>query len=127
MLSTTVLFVIEIMMSFVERVWGQMWSPSFIPTPKDYGDHIDVIGNVFPPIDEKALSWVPPPDLLHWLFQKKADGSNDAPIFIGFGSMIIKVRAVVFSTSSGVGVSSWCKGRKLSPHDVLVAWFIRSY
>ena len=30
--------------------FAKMWSESLVPTPRDYGKHIDVIGNIFPPI-----------------------------------------------------------------------------
>ena len=29
--------------------FAKMWSPSLVPRPDDYGYHIDVVGNVFPP------------------------------------------------------------------------------
>ena len=42
--------------------FAKMWSPSLVPSPDDYGYHIDVVGNVFPPTadaSEKADSALP--------------------------------------------------------------------
>jgi hypothetical protein len=64
----------------------KMWSPSLVPKAKDWGPHIDVVGNIFLNEDkrEKVGKFVPPPDFAQYL------GAGDAPIFIGFGSMIIE-------------------------------------
>jgi hypothetical protein len=69
--------------------FAKMWSASLIPTPNDYGNHIDIIGNVFAPLAD-TMSYKPPPGLLEWLLKKKK-GLPDPPIFVGFGSMVIKV------------------------------------
>ena len=73
--------------------FAKMWSPSFVPRPPDWGEHIDIIGNIFPPLpppDGSDGGYVAPSELLEWLAETTEDGSPDPPVFIGFGSMIIK-------------------------------------
>jgi hypothetical protein len=65
-----------------------------VSKPEDYGSHVDVIGNVFPPLmdNEKDLgNFRPPEGLLDWLAE-----STTLPIFVGFGSMVIKVLEPLF-------------------------------
>jgi hypothetical protein len=65
-----------------------------VSKPEDYGSHVDVIGNVFPPLmdNEKDLgNFRPPEGLLDWLAE-----STTLPIFVGFGSMVIKVLIPLF-------------------------------
>ncbi|KAJ3049646.1 hypothetical protein HK097_009382, partial [Rhizophlyctis rosea] len=54
------------------------WSPSLIPKPIDWGDHIDITGFYF--LDQ-ASNYEPPKDLLNFLH------SGPPPIYIGFGSI----------------------------------------
>jgi hypothetical protein len=73
--------------------FAKMWSPSFVPRPPDWGEHIDIIGNIFPPLpppDGSVGGYVAPSELLEWLAETTEDGAPDPPVFIGFGSMIIK-------------------------------------
>jgi hypothetical protein len=83
-------------------MWVQMWSPSLVPTPSDYGNHIDVIGNVFPPLPvgdgAGGTAFTPPVGLEEWLAEpavrqadRGASDVSDPPVFVGFGSMVIKV------------------------------------
>jgi UDP:flavonoid glycosyltransferase YjiC (YdhE family) len=57
-----------------------MWSPSLIPKPKDWGPEIDVTGFVFLDL---ASSFTPPDDLKNFL------DNGDAPVYIGFGSIVV--------------------------------------
>jgi len=70
--------------------FAKMWSPSFVAAPEDYGSHVDVIGNVFPPLMQDSVEqqndFEPPEGLLQWL----AQDTENLPIFVGFGSMVIK-------------------------------------
>jgi len=59
----------------------KMWSPSLVPKPEDWGENVDVVGNFFL---HTASEYTPPRDLEAFL----AEGS--APIFVGFGSMMIE-------------------------------------
>jgi UDP:flavonoid glycosyltransferase YjiC (YdhE family) len=54
------------------------WSPSFVPKPKDWPQHIDVSGFFFLNL---ATNYKPPEELLHFL------QAGDPPIYIGFGSI----------------------------------------
>jgi len=73
--------------------FSAMWSPSFVPKPADWPEQCRVVGTF------TANKKVPPPnldsdpefaDFMEWYKQ-----SNDKPIFIGFGSMIIKDTAAL--------------------------------
>lgn len=91
----------------------KMWSPSFVPKPDDWGDHIDVVGAFF--VDQssgkdKASSFTPPQRLVQWL------ASGEAPVFIGFGSMVIEdtqaLAGIIVAAAEKVGCriivqSSW--------------------
>lgn len=110
-----------------------MWSPSFVPKPRDWGPHVDVVGNFleesadghvlgFPssspsaeggssspgPVYDPRL----PADLVSWLQR------GPSPIFVGFGSMVIEDTAKLSATIVGAAVkagvrvvlqSSWSK------------------
>jgi UDP:flavonoid glycosyltransferase YjiC (YdhE family) len=54
------------------------FSPSFLPKPRDWAEHIHVTGYWF--LDE-SQRWQPPADLLDFL------DSGPAPVYVGFGSM----------------------------------------
>ncbi|GBG26264.1 Sterol 3-beta-glucosyltransferase [Hondaea fermentalgiana] len=65
------------------------WSPQMLPKPKDWGSHICIPGYWFLD-DEMAKESVPavyepPAELRDFLAQ-----SQDPPIFIGFGSIVVK-------------------------------------
>lgn len=99
--------------------FAKMWSAALVPRPPDWGEHIDVIGNVFPPLpppDSSVGGYVAPRELLEWLAETSEDGTSDPPVFIGFGSMVIKdpsrllavIEAAAIETDSRVLLqSSW--------------------
>ncbi|OGM45051.1 glycosyltransferase family 28 [Aspergillus bombycis] len=57
-----------------------MWSPSLLPKPDDWQEHIDVTGFNFLPAN---ADYVPPSDLVEFL-----DG-GPPPLYIGFGSIVV--------------------------------------
>ncbi|KAE8342173.1 hypothetical protein BDV24DRAFT_173999 [Aspergillus arachidicola] len=57
-----------------------MWSPSLLPKPDDWQDHIDVTGFNF--LSANA-GYVPPSDLVEFL------ESGPPPLYIGFGSIVV--------------------------------------
>lgn len=91
--------------------FSAMWSPSFVPKPDDWPDQCKVVGTFV--IDQKSsadLSLFA--DLQNWL------DSGEKPIFIGFGSMVIKdpsriekiIQEAVLECKTRVVVqSSWTK------------------
>lgn len=111
-----------------------MWSPSLTPKPKDWGPHIDIVGNVFNDLDAILRDYRPPPDLVAWL------AKGEPPIFVGFGSMVIEDTASLVEIVVGAALqtgtrvvlqSSWAelKGENLPsniyllgncPHDWLM-------
>lgn len=71
-----------------------MWSPSLAPKPKDWPEHVDVVGTFFEPLQVSSgenpstgasnnLQQSASPELLSFL------DSGSAPVFVGFGSMVI--------------------------------------
>ncbi|KAJ3042294.1 hypothetical protein HDV00_007661 [Rhizophlyctis rosea] len=58
--------------------WTFCWSPSLIPKPVDWGNHIAISGFYF--LDQ-ATNYTPPDDLQQFL------SSGAPPIYIGFGSI----------------------------------------
>lgn len=56
------------------------FSPSVVPRPADWNEHIHVTGYWFP----EDAQWEPPQDLLNFL------DAGSPPVFIGFGSMPIR-------------------------------------
>lgn len=82
-------------------------SPSFIPKPKDWPDHILVVGYWFLEADE---DWQPPTDLAAFL------AAGDPPVYVGFGSMVtrdpaattrIVVEALQQAGQRGVLITGW--------------------
>jgi sterol 3beta-glucosyltransferase len=113
--------------------FSAMWSPSFVPKPDDWPEQADVVGTFV--IDQKkGFDITPFAELSAWLEK----GSQ--PIFIGFGSMMIKdtkklqeiikkaaaqanVRVVVQSSWSKLDVddgTDLCKNVGPCPHDWLL-------
>lgn len=83
----------------------KMWSPSFVPKPKDWPSYVDVVGTFFDALPKPAaiaeqsaaiasdtktttpmleVDYTAPADLTRFL------AAGDTPIFVGFGSMVIK-------------------------------------
>ncbi|TGZ77271.1 hypothetical protein EX30DRAFT_398682 [Ascodesmis nigricans] len=56
------------------------WSPSLIPKPEDWGQHIGISGFFFLSL---ASGYTPPPDLADFLAQ------GPPPVYIGFGSIVV--------------------------------------
>lgn len=82
----------------------EMWSPLLAPRPKDWGDHVQVSGFFFEQSPEPVIvnataataapaappDYNPPDDLREFLFGKPdATTRPAAPVFIGFGSMVM--------------------------------------
>ncbi|KAK3266827.1 hypothetical protein CYMTET_24578 [Cymbomonas tetramitiformis] len=63
--------------------FSYMWSPCFVPKPADWPSHVQVVGSFFlnqsSSVDESDYL-----ELLEWL------EGGEAPIFVGFGSMVIE-------------------------------------
>ncbi|GAB1194029.1 hypothetical protein APSETT444_003266 [Aspergillus pseudonomiae] len=68
-----------------------LWSPSLLPKPQDWGEHIDVCGFQFLASD---TNYKPPDDLDAFL------KAGDPPVYIGFGSIVVdnpaKLTEIVF-------------------------------
>jgi len=63
--------------------FSAMWSPAFVPKPEDWPEQCQVVGTFV--IDQKTNFDVEPfASLREWLL------AGDKPIFIGFGSMMIR-------------------------------------
>lgn len=56
------------------------WSPSLIPKPQDWGQHIGISGFYFLSL---AHGYTPPPNLAQFL------ASGPPPVYIGFGSIVV--------------------------------------
>ncbi|KAK0458622.1 UDP-Glycosyltransferase/glycogen phosphorylase [Desarmillaria tabescens] len=69
--------------------WTYCMSPALVPKPKDWKNHIDVAGFYFLDL---ATNYTPPDDLAAFL------AAGDAPIYIGFGSVVIDDPATMTST-----------------------------
>ncbi|KAG9024239.1 hypothetical protein FRB95_011749 [Tulasnella sp. JGI-2019a] len=94
--------------------WTYCFSGALIPKPKDWVNHIDIVGFYFL---EAAKSYQPPEDLLRFL------DAGKPPIYIGFGSVVVedanamtqtifdavnqtRVRAIVSAGWGGLGDST---------------------
>ena len=63
--------------------FSAMWSPAFVPNPEDWPEQCQVVGTFV--IDQKKnFNLEPFEDLQKWI------DAGDPPVFIGFGSMVIK-------------------------------------
>eukprot|EP00804_Cyclotella_cryptica_P011820 CCRYP_015334-RA/>CCRYP_015334-RA protein AED:0.02 eAED:0.02 QI:107/1/1/1/1/1/3/721/703 len=97
--------------------FSAMWSPSFVPKPEDWPEQCRVVGtfteskvggeNAAPTVDTKTFA-----HLIEWM------GKGDPPVFIGFGSMVIKdtealsriIKAAAKESNTRIVVqSSWSK------------------
>ena len=63
--------------------FSAMWSPSFVPKPEDWPEQCEVVGT-FVVDQKKGFDVTPFSSLQNWL------DNGPKPIFIGFGSMVIK-------------------------------------
>jgi sterol 3beta-glucosyltransferase len=100
--------------SWIERAqvpFSALWSPSFIPKPHDWPPHCEVVGTLSSDRNQPADSNAPQlAALQQWI------NEGPAPVFIGFGSMIIRdpprFEAIVKQVSAKTGLrivvqSSW--------------------
>lgn len=75
------------------------WSPSLIPKPEDWGEHISIAGFYFLP---HSSTYQPPADLQRFL------DAGPPPVYIGFGSIVVDDPSVlskaVFSAIRQTGV-----------------------
>jgi sterol 3beta-glucosyltransferase len=63
--------------------FSAMWSPAFVPKPDDWPEQCEVVGTFF--VDQQtSFDTAPFQDIVDWL------DAGSKPIFIGFGSMVIK-------------------------------------
>lgn len=65
--------------------FSAMWSPAFVPKPDDWPEPVKVVGTFTQ--DQKKTSVVDEEkfaDLIKWL------NAGEKPVFIGFGSMVVK-------------------------------------
>ena len=82
--------------------FSAMWSPSFVPKPDDWPDQVEVVGT-FTEDKKKSAQGVDVEkfaDLIAWITSNNGEekggssssssSKNNKPIFIGFGSMVIK-------------------------------------
>jgi UDP-glucoronosyl and UDP-glucosyl transferase len=71
------------LVTYAKLPFSAMWSPAFVPKPNDWPEQCEVVGTFV--VDQKTSFDVSPfADLEAWLEK------GDKPIFIGFGSMMIK-------------------------------------
>ncbi len=107
------------------KYWGQNmpvvygFSPSVVPKPSDWGDHIEVTGYWF--LDRPA-DWQPPADLVDFLV------AGPPPVYIGFGSMSTRkpeertdlvLQALARTKQRGVLATGWGGlGQAELPEDV---------
>ncbi|KAL2215143.1 putative UDP-glucose,sterol transferase [Thermoascus aurantiacus ATCC 26904] len=97
------------------------WSPSLIPKPPDWADHIDVSGFFF---TDGANSYSPPERLERFL------QNGEPPVFIGFGSIVVdnadRLTRVIEEAAEKCGVrvvlsEGWSKlGRGCNNDRILV-------
>lgn len=96
--------------------FSAMWSPSFVPKPEDWPEQCRVVGTFTehkvgetkaPTVDTTQFA-----DLIEWM------GQGSAPVFIGFGSMVIEdtdalatmIKEAAQATNTRIVVqSSWSK------------------
>jgi len=100
--------------------FSAMWSPSFVPKPVDWPEQCQVVGTFTQFTGKASQNKVTLPaeeaaklaDLIEWI------ENGDAPIFIGFGSMVIKdterLQTMIMDAAKALGTrivvqSSWSK------------------
>ena len=72
--------------------FSAMWSPSFVPKPIDWPEQCEVVGTFF--VDQKSdFDATPFAELTSWIHN-----GQPKPIFVGFGSMVIKDPVELAST-----------------------------
>ncbi|WVW85218.1 hypothetical protein I302_107256 [Kwoniella bestiolae CBS 10118] len=102
--------------------WTYCWSDRLVPKPKDWKENIDISGFYF---YENQSNYTPDKELVEFL------GRNPAPIYIGFGSIVIdnprQMTEMIFEAVRRAGVraiisSGWAGlGDDMdTPEDVLI-------
>ena len=80
--------------------FGYIWSPALIPKPKDWGNHIDVVG--FSVLKGSGFKGDPPKDIEAWI------NKGSPPIFVGFGSCVLEspdeMAQAIIGAAKSVGV-----------------------
>ncbi|KAJ7577401.1 hypothetical protein C8J56DRAFT_366855 [Mycena floridula] len=98
--------------------WTYCMSPALVPKPKDWKNHIDVVGFYFLDL---ASNYKPPDDLAAFL------DSGTTPIYIGFGSVVVDnpeaMTKMIFEATERAGVralvsAGWggLGGTEIPPH-----------
>ncbi|KAI5118322.1 hypothetical protein M0805_006605 [Coniferiporia weirii] len=79
--------------------WTYCISPSLVPKPKDWKNHIDIVGFYFLNL---SVNYTPPEDLAAFL------AAGPPPIYIGFGSIVVDdpqaLTSVIFQAVANTGV-----------------------
>ena len=79
--------------------WTYCMSPALVPKPKDWSNHIDVVGFYFLDL---ATSFTPPDDLAAFL------AGGETPVYIGFGSVVVddpeEMSRIIFEATAQAGV-----------------------
>ncbi|KAL1695557.1 glycosyltransferase family 1 protein [Schizophyllum commune] len=102
--------------------WTYCMSPALVPKPKDWSNHIDVVGFYFLDL---ATSFTPPDDLASFL------ASGETPVYIGFGSVVVddpeEMSRIIFEATAQAGVraivsAGWggLGGLEVPPHVYIV-------
>jgi UDP:flavonoid glycosyltransferase YjiC (YdhE family) len=95
------------------------WSPSILPKPIDWADHIAVTGYWFLPTDP----WTPPEDLVNFL------NEGPKPIYIGFGSVNVNdpdkltkaiIKALIKTKQRAVLMKSWGGTESITKYPHLI-------
>ena len=87
--------------------FSAMWSPSFVPKPKDWPPQCQVVGtfSVNQAQATTKFDTTPFKDLLEWLGQSP----EQKPVFIGFGSMVIEDTAKLATIIKEAAVQANCR------------------
>lgn len=102
--------------------WTYCMSPALVPKPKDWSNHIDVVGFYFLDL---ATNYTPPEDLESFL------AYGDTPVYIGFGSVVVEdpeeMSRIIFEATAQAGVravisAGWggLGGVKVPPHVFII-------
>ena len=92
--------------------FSAMWSPAFVPKPDDWPDQCEVVGTFVAGQKQTEFDTTPFGGLKKWLTE------GEKPIFIGFGSMVIKepgrLEKIIKETAHKIGKrilvqSGWSK------------------
>jgi len=86
--------------------FSAMWSPSFVPKPDDWPEHCQVVGTFVESksnLPQANFDTAPFEDLTEWL------EAGPKPIFVGFGSMVIKDPERVAGIIKDAAAKSGCR------------------